>query len=199
MSPGCVNAPHSLAEFFPANGLCSQENVNVQLPQFCAAKVLPFPPHTAVPVPGRSYARFPPLFLFSFAAAGTSRAAPNNSRPLDSPACEPMPEHPEPGRNYQPAGKGHANNPAVLVARKDCGKPPINFWSKVQEFRAKLDGTHTADVFSAICTNRRRILEKLAKLLKNRARPLVWQRNRNKKGARRSERLAERDEIIVRN
>jgi hypothetical protein len=42
---------------------------------------------------------------------------------------------------------------------------------KVQEFRSKLDGTHTADVFSVNMYKQTDEIEKLAKLLKNRARP----------------------------
>jgi len=55
--------------------------------------------------------------------------------------------------------------------RKNCGMPPTQLLIKVQEFRTQLDGTHTADVFSVNMYKQTEDIEKLAKQLKNRARP----------------------------
>jgi hypothetical protein len=112
-------------------------------------------------------------FLFSFAAAGALAALQQQPPTPIRPKAEPMPEHPEPAQKLPTQqGKRHANNPAALVAHeKELREATDQLLIKVQEFRAKLDGTHTADVFSVDMYKQTEDIEKLAKLLKNRARP----------------------------
>lgn len=112
-------------------------------------------------------------FVFSFAAAGALAALQQQPPTPIRPRAEPMPAHPEPAQKLPTQqGKGHPNNPALLVAHeKELRETTDQLLVKVQEFRAKLDGTHTADVFSVDMYKQTEDIEKLAKLLKNRARP----------------------------
>ena len=112
-------------------------------------------------------------FLYSFAAAGMLATLQQQPPTPIRPKAEPMPEHPEPAQKLPTQqGKSRANNPAALVAHeKELREATDRLLIKVQEFRAKLDGTHTADVFSVDMYRQTEDIEKLAKLLKNRARP----------------------------
>jgi hypothetical protein len=90
------------------------------------------------------------------------------------PRAEPMPEHPEPAQKLPSAQqrKSNVNNPAAQVAHeKELRDATDRLLIKVQEFRAQLDGTHTADVFSVTMYKQTEDIEKLAKLLRNRAKP----------------------------
>jgi hypothetical protein len=90
------------------------------------------------------------------------------------PRSEPMPEHPEPAQKLpsgQP-GKARTDNPAALIAHeKELRETTDRLLIKLQEFRAQLDGTHTAEVFSVNLYKQTEDIEKLAKLLRTRARP----------------------------
>jgi len=102
-------------------------------------------------------------FLFSFAGAGILVLL-----------GQQMPEQPQPAQRLPtgPQGKSHPNNPAALVAHeKELRETTDHLLVKVQEFRAQLDGTHTADVFSVNMYKQTEEIEKLAKLLRSRARP----------------------------
>jgi len=60
----------------------------------------------------------------------------------------------------------------VLVAHeKELRDTTDQLLIKVQEFRSKLDGTHTADVFSVGMYKATEDIEKLAKQLRSKARP----------------------------
>jgi len=112
-------------------------------------------------------------FVFSFAAAGVLTALQQQPPTPIRPRAEPLPEHPEPAQKL-PSGPQRKNspNPAALVAHeKELREATDQLLIKVQEFRAKLDGTHTADVFSVDMYKQTEDIEKLAKLLRNRARP----------------------------
>lgn len=112
-------------------------------------------------------------FVFSFAAAGVLTALQQQPPTPIRPRAEPLPEHPEPAQKL-PTGpqKKNSPNPAVLVAHeKELRETTDQLLVKVQEFRAKLDGTHTADVFSVDMYKQTEDIEKLAKQLRNRARP----------------------------
>jgi hypothetical protein len=113
-------------------------------------------------------------FLASATAAGVFAFLQQQPPTPIRPRQEPMPAHPEPGQKLptnQP-GKTHANNPAALVAHeKELREATDQLLIKVQEFRTQLDGTHTADVFSVNMYKQTEDIEKLAKQLKNRARP----------------------------
>jgi len=112
-------------------------------------------------------------FVFSFAAAGVLTALQQQPPTPIRPRAEPLPEHPEPAQKL-PTGPQRKNspNPATLVAHeKELRETTDQLLIKVQEFRAKLDGTHTADVFSVDMYKQTEDIEKLAKLLRNRARP----------------------------
>ncbi|HLZ13631.1 MAG TPA: hypothetical protein VKP58_13675 [Candidatus Acidoferrum sp.] len=113
-------------------------------------------------------------FLYSLAAtgmfAGLQQQPPTPIRPKN----EPLPAHPEPGEKLPsaPPRKANTNNPATLVAHeKELRDATDQLLIKVQEFRAQLDGTHTADVFSVSMYKQTEDIEKLAKLLRNRAKP----------------------------
>lgn len=112
-------------------------------------------------------------FLYSFAAAGVFAAFRQQPPTPIRPKAEPMPEHPEPGQKLPTQQrKRNTSDPSALVAHeKELRDTTDQLLVKVQEFRAKLDGTHTADVFSVDMYKQTEDIEKLAKLLKNRARP----------------------------
>ena len=76
-----------------------------------------------------------------------------------------MPEHPEPAQRLPTAQrrKSNANDPAALVAHeKELREATDQLLIKVQEFRAQLDGAHTADVFSVSMYKATEDIEKLA-------------------------------------
>ena len=112
-------------------------------------------------------------FLSSFSALGVlvcvaAQAPPTIHQPIN------MPPKPDPGQQLPSSeGKsGKANNSAALVAHEtELRNATDQLLIKVQEFRAQLDGTHTADVFSVNMYKQTEEIEKLAKHLKNRARP----------------------------
>jgi len=113
-------------------------------------------------------------FLSSLAATGIVAALQQQPPTPIRPRAEPMPAHPEPAQKL-PTGaqrKPNANDPAALVAHeKELREATDQLLIKVQEFRAQLDGTHTADVFSVSMYKQTEGIEKLAKLLRNRAKP----------------------------
>jgi hypothetical protein len=86
-----------------------------------------------------------------------------------------FPPPPEPAEKFPPAPQQRPkakNNAAVLVAReKELRDATDQLLVKVQEFRAQLDGTHTAEVFSVNMYKQTEDIEKLAKQLRSRARP----------------------------
>jgi len=112
-------------------------------------------------------------FIFSCAAAGASALLHQQPPTPIRPRTEPLPEHPEPAQKLptqQP--KSHKNDPSVLVAHeKELRDTTDQLLIKVQEFRSKLDGTHTADVFSVGMYKATEDIEKLAKQLRSKARP----------------------------
>lgn len=112
-------------------------------------------------------------FLSSCAATSAMFIlAPQATRTIHQPIN--MPPKPDPGATL-PAGQKkntNKNNPATLVAHeKELLETTDQLLIKVQEFRSKLDGTHTADVFSVDMYKQAEDIEKLAKQLRNRARP----------------------------
>jgi hypothetical protein len=113
-------------------------------------------------------------FLHSLAATGILAALQQQPPTPIRSRAEPMPEHPEPAQKL-PTGsqrKANRNNPAALVAHeKELREATDQLLIKVQEFRAQLDGTHTTDVFSVSMYKQTEDIEKLAKLLRNRAKP----------------------------
>lgn len=113
-------------------------------------------------------------FLCSLAASGMLSALQQQPPTPIRPRAEPMPEHPEPGQKLPTAQQRRANpkDPAVLVAHeKELRDVTDQLLIKVQEFRSKLDGTHTADVFSVSMYKATEDIEKLAKQLRSKARP----------------------------
>jgi len=112
-------------------------------------------------------------FLSSLAASGMVAALQQQPPTPIRPRAEPMPEHPEPAEKLPTQqSRAHKNDPATLVAHeKELRDATDQLLIKVQEFRARLDGTHTADVFSVGMYKATEDIEKLAKLLKTRARP----------------------------
>lgn len=112
-------------------------------------------------------------FLSSLAATGMLIALLQQPPTPIRPRAEPMPAHPEPAQKL-PTGPQHKSNknPAALVAHEqDLRDATDQLLVKVQEFRAQLDGTHTADVFSVGMYKQTQEIEHLAKLLKSRAKP----------------------------
>ncbi|MBS1840541.1 MAG: hypothetical protein JSS69_04145 [Acidobacteria bacterium] len=113
-------------------------------------------------------------FLSTLASAGILTALQQQPPTPIRQRAEPLPAHPEPAEKLPagPQGKSNKSNPAALVAReKELLDATDQLLIKVQEFRAKLDGAHTADVFSVNMYKQTEDIEKLAKQLKNRARP----------------------------
>ena len=112
-------------------------------------------------------------FLSSLTATGafavfSLQAPPTIHQPIN------MPPRPDPGESLPTAKHKTRNtsNAAALVAReKELREATDQLLIKVQEFRSKLDGTHTADVFSVGMYKATEDIEKLAKLLRSRARP----------------------------
>ncbi len=114
------------------------------------------------------------MFLSSVAATGLLAALQQQPPTPIRPRSEPLPEHPQPAERLptNPQSSAHKNDPAALVAHeKELRETTDQLLIKVQEFRAKLDGTHTADVFSVSMYKATEDIEKLAKLLRSRARP----------------------------
>ena len=86
----------------------------------------------------------------------------------------PLPDHPEPGQKLPsgPQGTKSDNKQAALVAHEqDLRDATDQLLVKVQEFRAQLDGTHTADVFSVGMYKQTQEIERMAKRLRSRAKP----------------------------
>ena len=112
-------------------------------------------------------------FLSSLAASGMFTALQQQPPTPIRPRAEPMPEHPEPAQKLPTQqARAHKNDQSALVAHeKELRDVTDQLLIKVQEFRAKLDGTHTADVFSVGMYKATEEIEKLAKQLKTRARP----------------------------
>jgi len=113
-------------------------------------------------------------FLSSLAATGMVAALQQQPPTPIRPRAEPMPEHPEPAKRLPTTQrlKLNANDPAALFAHeKKLREATDQLLIKVQEFRAQLDGTHTADVFSVSMYKQTEDIEKLAKLLRSRAKP----------------------------
>ena len=113
-------------------------------------------------------------FLSSLAATGMVAALQQQPPTPIRPRAEPMPEHPEPAQRLPTAQrrKSNASDPAALVAHeKELREATDQLLIKVQEFRAQLDGTHTADVFSVSMYKATEDIEKLAKQLRSRAKP----------------------------
>jgi len=113
------------------------------------------------------------VFLSSLSALGAivflgQQAPPPIHQPIN------MPPRPDPGENL-PSSQGKSaktNNSATLVAHeKELREMTDQLLIRVQEFRAQLDGTHTADVFSVGMYKATEDIEKLAKQLKTKARP----------------------------
>ena len=112
-------------------------------------------------------------FLSSFSALGVlallgQQGPPTIHQPIN------MPPRPDPGEKL-PSSHGKSakiNSTAALVAHeKELRDTTDQLLIRVQEFRTKLDGTHTADVFSVSMYKATEDIEKLAKQLKIKARP----------------------------
>ena len=125
------------------------------------------------PGPGGAMPNSRRSFLSSLAASGMLVALQQQPPTPIRPRAEPMPEHPEPAQKLPTQqSRSHKNDPSTLVAHeKELRDTTDQLLIKVQEFRSKLDGTHTADVFSVGMYKATEDIEKLAKQLKNRARP----------------------------
>ena len=103
-------------------------------------------------------------FLSTFSAIGAlallaQQAPPTIHQPIN------MPPRPDPGEKL-PSSQGKStrtNNSAALVAHeKELREMTDQLLIRVQEFRAKLDGTHTADIFSVSMYKATEDIEKLA-------------------------------------
>jgi|SRR5215813_2818857 len=114
-------------------------------------------------------------FLSSLAATGVSAVLPQNLLNSNFASYEQFPPPPEPADKFPTVPQQRQrtkNNTAALVAHeKELRVATDQLLAKVQEFRAQLDGTHTAEVFSVNMYKQTEDIEKLAKLLRNRARP----------------------------
>lgn len=112
-------------------------------------------------------------FLSSLAATGMLAALQQQPPTPIRPRAEPMPEHPEPAQKLPTQqSRARKSDLSTLVAHeKELLEVTDQLLIKVQEFRSKLDGTHTADVFSVGMYKATEDIEKLAKQLKSRARP----------------------------
>jgi hypothetical protein len=113
-------------------------------------------------------------FLTSFAAVSTLALLQQQPPTPVRPRNNPMPDHPEPGQKLPSGQQGTAkgNNQAALVAHEqDLRDATDQLLIRVQEFRTQLDGTHTADVFSVGMYKQTQEIERLAKLLRSRAKP----------------------------
>ncbi len=112
-------------------------------------------------------------FLSSLAVSGMMAALQQQPPTPIRPRAEPMPEHPEPAERLPTQqARTHKSDPSALVAHeRELRDVTDQLLIKVQEFRSKLDGTHTADVFSVGMYKATEDIEKLAKQLKSRARP----------------------------
>jgi len=113
-------------------------------------------------------------FISSIAAAGLLAGLQQQPPTPIRPRAEPLPEHPEPAQKLPtgPQRRTSSTDPAALVSHeKELREATDRLLIKVQEFRARLDGTHTADVFSVEMYKQTEDIEKLAKLLRSRARP----------------------------
>ena len=114
-------------------------------------------------------------FLSCLAAAGVSALIRQRTATPSFANNDQFPPPPEPADKFPTAPQQRQrtkNNAAALVAReKELREATDRLLAKVQEFRAQLDGTHTAEVFSVSMYKQSEDIEKLAKQLRNRARP----------------------------
>jgi len=114
-------------------------------------------------------------FLSSLTATGVSALIPQNMVAASFAKSEQFPPPPEPADKFPTTPQQRQrtkNNAAGLVAReKELRDATDQLLVKVQEFRAHLYGTHTAEVFSVSMYKQTEDIERLAKQLRNRARP----------------------------
>lgn len=112
-------------------------------------------------------------FLSAFSAFGAlallaQQGPPTIHQPIN------MPPRPDPSGKL-PSNQGrntNKNDSATLIAHeKELREMTDQLLIRVQEFRAQLNGTHTADVFSVSMYKATEDIEKLAKQLKIKARP----------------------------
>jgi hypothetical protein len=113
-------------------------------------------------------------FLTSFVAASAFAFLRQQPPTPVRSRSNPLPDHPEPGQKLpsSPQGTKQENKQAALVAHEqDLRDATDQLLIKVQEFRAQLDGTRTSDVFSVGMYKQTQEIERLAKLLRSRAKP----------------------------
>lgn len=112
-------------------------------------------------------------FLSAFAATGLLAMLQQQPPTPTRPRNEQMPPHPEPGQKLPtaPEPKKKTDLSTLVAHEKDLRDATDKLLIKVQEFRAQLDGAHTADVFSVNMYKQTEDIERLAKLLKTRAKP----------------------------
>ena len=108
------------------------------------------------------------LSAFGAVALLAQQAPPTIHQPIN------MPPRPDPSGKL-PSNQGKSankNSSATLVAReRELREATDQLLIRVQEFRAKLDGTHTTDVFSVSMYKATEDIEKLARRLKTKVRP----------------------------
>ena len=113
-------------------------------------------------------------FLTSFFAAGTLALFQQQPPTPVRPRGDTMPGRPEPGQTLPSAPQGTAkekNQSALVAHEQDLRDATDQLLIRVQEFRSQLNGTHTADVFSVGMYKQTQEIERLAKLLRSRAKP----------------------------
>jgi len=113
-------------------------------------------------------------FLTSFAAVSALALLQQQPPTPVRPRSNPMPDHPEPAQKLPSGQQGTAkgNNQAALVAHEqDLRDATDQLLIRVQEFRSQLNGAHTADVFSVGMYKQTQEIERLARLLRSRAKP----------------------------
>lgn len=113
-------------------------------------------------------------FLASFFAIGALAFFQQQPPTPVRPRGNPLPDHPEPGQTLPSAPQGTAKekSQAALVAHEqDLRDATDQLLIRVQEFRSQLNGTHTADVFSVGMYKQTQEIERLAKILRSRAKP----------------------------
>ena len=113
-------------------------------------------------------------FLTSFFAVGTLAFFQQQPPTPVRPRANPLPDHPEPGQKLPsgPQGTPKEKDQSALVAHEqDLRDATDQLLIRVQEFRSQLNGTHTADDFSVGMYKQTQEIERLAKLLRSRAKP----------------------------
>jgi hypothetical protein len=113
-------------------------------------------------------------FLSSLAAVGALALLQQQPPTPIRPRTEPLPEHPEPGQKLPSNSQtrpGKTDASALVAHEKELRDATDQLLIKVQEFRSQLDGTHTANVFSVNMYKQTEEIEKLAKLLRTKAKP----------------------------